>query len=217
VRGLRPTLFVTVRTDLLQTGGESAVVQDYNAEVRVEWSPDNGPDIDLAEFSRLAKVDAERFLPVGHFMPETLVVSVGNGSLVAADLQAPTCWSDLASRGLDQGLVGEALIGEGFDLTELRSAVDIVHGRALIVNSMEIAPEWRGGQYGLLATDLVIRELGRCADVAALYPMKPGVADLAERAAANRGLSDYWGRIGFVDFNGIMIRDLASTVREEGL
>ena len=34
--------------------------------------------------------------------------------------------------------------------------------------------------------------------------MKPGLDDLAERDAAARALADYWGRIGFVEFNGIM-------------
>jgi hypothetical protein len=60
----------------------------------------------------------------------------------------------------------------------------------------------------LLAAELALRELGRCVDVAALYPMRPGLEDLDERAAANRALSQYWARLGFVDFNGIMILPL---------
>jgi hypothetical protein len=41
--------------------------------------------------------------------------------------------------------------------------------------------------------------------------MRPGVTDLSERAAVSSALSEYWGRIGFAEFNGIMIRDLSDT------
>ena len=146
------------------------------------------------------------------------MIPVGQGEFFWADLRSPTCWEELSGRGLDVGLVGEALFGEAFDLAKLRSVVDLDYGRALIVNSMEIAPAWRGAGFGLLATELTIGELGRDADVAALYPMKPGLADLAERAAVNRALSEYWARIGFVDFDGIMIRDLSrrDEARQDG-
>ncbi|HQR80131.1 MAG TPA: hypothetical protein PLT68_07920 [Actinomycetota bacterium] len=206
VRTMRRTLFVTLQTEVVQ--GDPAV-RDYRARVQVEWSPDNGPDVDPAGLSELAHVDVEGFLPeVGSLLPETLVIPVGEGNLVLAELNSAQCWEELAERSLDLGLVGEALLGEGFDLALLRSTVELVHGRALIANYMEILPEWRGAEYGLLSLELAIRELGRCADVAAMYPMRPGLADLEQRAAANRALSAYWGRMGFVDFNGIMIRPL---------
>jgi GNAT superfamily N-acetyltransferase len=206
---LKPTLFVTLRTDVVQAATPAAV-QEYRASINVEWSPDNGPEVDLETLSSLAHVDAEHFLPeIGNVLPETLVIPVGQAEFFSADLLSATCWQELSARGLDVGLVGEALFGEAFDLAKLRSVVDLVHGRALIVNSLEIAPAWRGAGFGLLAMELAIGELGRGADVAALYPMKPGVADLAERAAVNRALSEYWARVGFVDFNGIMIRDLS--------
>lgn len=203
---MRQTLFVTLQTEVVQ--GEPAV-QQYRARVQVEWSPDDGPEVDLAGLSELAHVDVEGFMPeVGSLLPETLVIPVGEGDLVLADLTSPQCWEELAAMSLDLGLVGEALLGEGSDLALLRSTIDIVHGCALIANYMEILPEWRGGGYGLLGLELAIRELGRGADVAAMYPMQPGLADLDQRAAANRALSRYWGRVGFVDFNGIMIRAL---------
>ena len=40
--------------------------------------------------------------------------------------------------------------------------------------------------------------------MAALFPMKPGVQDLAERDAASLALFRYWSQIGFEEFNGIM-------------
>lgn len=207
VEGLRPTLFVTLRTDVRQSshGSKPGAVQEYLASVHVEWSPDDGPDVDLAALSTLAHVDAATYLPeLSRLLPETLIMPVGNGRLVTADLRSESCWDGLSALGLDVALVGEALLGEHFELAELTAEMELVHGRAVIVNSMEISPDWRGAEYGLLATELALRELGRCADVAALYPMQPDLADLDERAAANRALSQYWARLGFVDFNGIM-------------
>ena len=217
MQALRSTLFVTLRTNLLQAAAPSAspAVHDYAAYLQVQWSPDDGPDVDLAALSELAHFDAEAYFPeVDRLLPDTVVIPVGQGGFVAADLTAPTCWAELASRGLDLGLVGEGLLGEAFDLSALRAAYDLVHERAIIVNSMEVAPEWRGAGYGLLAIELVLAELGRSADVAALFPMQPGLTDLTERAAAGRALAEYWGRLGFVDFNGIMVRDLSSSSTE---
>ncbi|MGB2737359.1 MAG: hypothetical protein WBC27_04880 [Candidatus Nanopelagicales bacterium] len=211
VRALRSTLFITLRTDVVQPTARSATqaVHDYTGIVKVEWSPERGQDVDLTALSAMTNLDVEGFVPeVDSLLPKTLVIPVGRGEFVTADLQAPDCWEELDSRGHDLGLVGRALLGEGFDLAELRAAFELVHMRAVIVNSMEIDPEWRGAKLGLLATELAIRELGKGADVAALFPMKPGLADLAERAAANRALSGFWGHLGFVEFNGIMVRDL---------
>ena len=208
LEALRPTMFVTLQTDV---GQQPAAVREYSARVQVEWSADQGPDVDLDELSQLAKVAAEVLVPeLGSIHPTTLVVPVGHGGFVLAELDSPGCWHDLAAKGQDLGLVGESLRGEASDLSPLRTTVDLVYGRALIVNSMEIDPGWRGARYGLLAIELGMRELGRFADVAALYPMRPGLTDLEERAAANRGLAQYWAHLGFVDYNGIMILDLAA-------
>ena len=131
---------------------------------------------------------------------------------MTADLRSESCWDGLSALGLDVALVGEALLGEHFELAELTAEMELVHGRAVIVNSMEISPDWRGAEYGLLATELALRELGRCADVAALYPMQPDLADLDERAAAESRPVAVWGPVGFVDFNGIMALAPASVV-----
>lgn len=206
VRTMRSTLGVEVCAELTQ---QPAPVVECRVRLYVRWSPDDGPDVDPTEFSRLAGVDVESYLPeVGNGLPDVLTVTVGSGMFYAVDLEAPDCWKDLAARSLDLGLVGEALLGEKFDEAELRTRFEIVHERAIIVANVEVLPQWQGGSYGLLATEVVLRELGRSADVAALYPMKPGLADLSERAAAAAGLAQYWGRIGFTDFNGIMARAL---------
>ncbi len=207
MKALAPTLFVTLRTDLRQPG--PSAVQEYSALIQIQWSPDDGPDVDLKVLSVLTDVDTETYLPeLDKQLPDVLAVPVGRGRFVVADLVAPSCWQELAGRSLDLGLVGEALLGEAFDLSELRTAYDVVHERALIVDSVEIEPEWRGAGYGLRAAELGVQELGRCADLAALFPMRPGVVDLEERAAAAAGLSRYWAQLGFADYNGIMVREL---------
>ena len=208
VEALATTLLVTLSTDLTRTPPHRAV-RDFTAKVAVCWSPDEGPDVDLAVLSELAHFDAEGYLPeVGGLLAKTLRIPVGRGDFVTADLAAPTCWDELASIGPDVRVIGDALLGEAFDLDELQADYDLEHQRALIVNHVEIDPTWRGAGYGLLATELVVDALGVEADVAALFPMQPGLSDLQERSAARQALSKYWARIGFVDFNGIMVRDL---------
>lgn len=212
VKALRATLSVTLRTELVQPQppATTAAVREYAAALNVHWSPDDGPDVDRATLSELANLDVDTYLPeLDRFLPDTLAIPVGEGSFVVVDLRAADCWTELSSRGWDLGLVGKALLGEAFDMSELRATLDVTHGHAVIVNYVGISEDWRGAQYGLLATELVIRELGRCADLAALYPMQPGLEDLAERSTAAAALARYWQQIGFVDYNGIMIRALA--------
>ena len=75
--------------------------------MHVEWSPDDGPDVDLAALSTLAHVDAATYLPeLSRLLPETLIMPVGNGRLVTADLRSESCWDGLSALGLDVALVG---------------------------------------------------------------------------------------------------------------
>ena len=206
VANLRSPLHVRLRTSLVQP---ATAVQLHDAKVRISWSPDHGPDVDLAVLSELTGFDTESFLQeLSGPIPETLTTTVGRGEFAVVDLSAPRFCEELADVGPDFGLVGRALLGENFDQAELRASFATTHQRAVIVANMEIGHKWRGAAYGLLATELVLGELGRCADVAALFPMKPGLEDLAARDASARALADYWGRIGFAEFNGIMAMQL---------
>ncbi len=207
VTAMRPTLFVTLCVDLAQT---PSPVQAYRASIAVRWSPDNGPDVDLAELSERTGIDVRNYVPeVANALPDGLVAAVGEGRFATVDLSAPDCWDGLTGYSHDVSMVGEALLGEGFDQAELRAAFPVVHQRAVIVEHVEVVPEWQGAGYGLVATKLVLRELGRCADVAALYPMQPGLADLDERQASSERLARYWAQLGFARFNGIMAKSLA--------
>ncbi|TXH40353.1 MAG: hypothetical protein E6Q90_14125 [Actinobacteria bacterium] len=202
VTALRATLHVELTTSIVQP---TTAAQLYEAVVQVSWSPDDGPDVDSEALSELMRVDTDIYLPeLSSLLPDTITADVGHGDFVAADLGAPDCLQELEDIGPGVGLVGKALYGEGLQCAELSATFELVHQRAIIAAHMQIDPPWRGAGYGLLATELVLAELGRAADVAALFPMKPGLDDLAERDAAARALADYWGRIGFVEFNGIM-------------
>ena len=77
------------------------------------------------------------------------------------------------------------------------------------MNLVEIFEPWRGAELGLCATDLVIDELHTRADLAALYPMPPGLTDVDEREPAHQGLCTYWARIGFEEYDEIMVRVLS--------
>ena len=141
------------------------------------------------------------------------VVAVNDGAVwiqAFIDYHCPTAIRviDFAHAQGYVATVGKALYGESLQQKELRASYDISHGHVVIVAHMEIDPDWRGASNGLLATELVLGELGRAADAAALFPMKPGLDDFAERDASARALADYWGRIGFAEFNGIMAMPL---------
>lgn len=206
VTGLRPTLHVDLTATLVQP---TSAAQVYAAVVQVSWSPDDGPDVDPDALSELVGVDTNAYLPeLSSLLPDTVTVDVGHGEFVSADVSSPDCLQELEDIGPGVGLVGKALYGESLQQKELRASYDISHGRVVIVAHMEIDPDWRGAGYGLLATELVLGELGRAADAAALFPMKPGLDDFAERDASARALADYWGRIGFAEFNGIMAMPL---------
>lgn len=206
VRALRDTLFVSLRGDI---GQDDSGVHDYSVDVKVCWSPDAGPEVDLAELSELSHVDAESYLPeLNKSLPRSLEITVGTGSFVVADLSNPECLHMLAQRSMDLAIVGEALWGENLDLQPLLSRYDLPNTRVLIANSMQIDAAWRGSSYGLLATELVIARLRAGVALAALFPMGPGITDLEERRASHERLMWYWAKIGFEPFEDIMVRPL---------
>ncbi len=204
VHGLAPTLLVRLTIDVPRADRHPAI-RDHSAEVLVCWDPDQ--EFDLPILSEMAGIKAENHLPVIGEQAETVEIQVGWGRLATVDLTAPDCWEALSQRP-DLRLVGQALMGEKFDMAELQASYPLLHHRVLIADYLEIDPLWRGAGYGLVALDLAVNELGKGSDVAALFPMKPGVQDLAERDAASLALFRYWSQIGFEEFNGIMAKGL---------
>lgn len=209
VRALRATLFVSLSGDI---GQDDSGIHDYTVLVKVRWSPDTGPDVDLDELSEMSHVDTQTYFPeLIKSLPQSLEITVGEGSFVAADLSNPECLHLLAQRSMDLAIVGEALWGEHLDLQPLLSRYELANTRVLIANSMQIDPAWRGASYGLLATDLVIQRLRAGVALAALFPMGPGLTDLDERRASHERLMWYWAKIGFEPFEDIMVRPLVVT------
>lgn len=204
VRTLRETLYVRLSSDIEQ---DDSGVHDYQVSVGVRWSPDGGPSVDLPELSLLSHVDAELYLPeLNKSLPDPLSIQVGAGTFAVADLRDSGCLHELSRRSLDLGLVGKALWGVNQDLRPLTDTYDFEGSRVLIANSMEISAQWRGAGYGLLATEMVLTRLQPGVALAALYPMQHGLSELEARAESHRILSDYWSRIGFEEFDGIMVR-----------
>lgn len=206
VTALKPTLFVSLSTDV---GQRASSVQPYQATVKVRWSPDDGPDVDPDELSKMAHVQIQTYLPeLFKFLPEALAVTVGSGRFAVMDLSAPECLGDMVGQGLDLGLVAQVLRGEDASLTPLRSEFPGARERILIADYLQIDPGWRGAGYGVLAMNLVVGALRELVDVAALYPMGPGLTDFAAREASHAALSRYWANSGFRPFDSIMVRDL---------
>jgi hypothetical protein len=203
---LKPTLFLTVSTEVRQ---QRSSVQPYNVAVKVRWSPDDGPDVDTDELSAMAHVQIQTYLPeLFKFLPETLSIPVGSGRFALADLAAPTCVQDLVANGMDLGLVAHVLRGEAGDLQPLHKAYPGARERVLIADFLEIDSEWRGAGYGVLAMQLLLGAFRELVDVAALYPMGPGLTDFEERESSHAALSVLWARAGYMPFDSIMVQDL---------
>ena len=208
VEALAPTLTVALETDL-RAG--RATVREYRATINLHWSPKSGPDVDLETLADLSHVEVGSYLPeLYKSLTDPLVIPAGHGSFFVADLLDPDCLARLAGIGHDVVLVADALLGKDQDLRDLDDRYGPVQ-HVLILNLVEIDAQWRGAALGLSAADLVVTHLTDRAEVAALYPMPPGIADLEERESAHRGLARYWARIGFEDYDGIMVRALTET------
>lgn len=206
VTALKPSLFVTLSTDVRQ---DASSVHMYVATVKVRWSPDDGPDVDTDELSEMAHVQIQTYLPeLFKFLPETMAIPVGSGRFALADLAAPTCTQDLVAHGMDLGLVAAVLRGDDGDLMPLRETFPGARDRILIADFLEIHNDWRGAGYGLLAMELVLGAMRELVDVAALYPMGHGLTGLEQREASHEALSAYWAQAGYVTFDSIMVRDL---------
>ncbi len=206
VTALKPTLFVTLSTDIRQ---KTSAVQPMSVTVNVRWSPDDGPAVDTDELSAMAHVQIQTYLPeLFKFLPETLSISVGAGRFALADLSAPTCVQDLVANGMDLGLVAQVLRGDAGDLGPLHAAFPGARERVLIADFLGIDAEWRGAGYGVLAMELVLGAFRELVDIAALYPMGPGLTDFAQREASHAQLTAVWARAGFAPFDSIMVRDL---------
>ena len=134
VHGLAPTLLVRLTIDVPRADRHPAI-RDHSAEVLVCWDPDQ--EFDLPILSEMAGIRAENHLPVIGEQAETVEIQVGWGRLATVDLTAPDCWEALSQRP-DLRLVGQALMGEKFDMAELQASYPLLHHRVLIADYLEI-------------------------------------------------------------------------------
>jgi hypothetical protein len=127
----------------------------------------------------------------------------------------------------DLGLVAEALFAPatGQLALELDELIEPAGSRLLILNSVRLAPEWRGFGLGVLLAGTAMKKLSGGARLAACYPAplaEPGDADGEDdpvaRGVAEATLSEVWAQLGFEHFRGgVHVLDLNLVTLDESL
>lgn len=143
-------------------------------------------------------------------------VPIGSAEFVVVPFwDGPGAFEALDDDSADLASVGEALL---LHFDELMENIEGFDPGVVIVDQVRVDPVWRGLGLGLVGTGLAIRELGRGASVAVLYPMEPGAKGDDERAASRARLSRYWSRLGFEPWtHDTMVLDLGARLFEKRL
>ncbi len=163
---------------------------------------------------------------------DTEVVShVADIDIVLVDI-GPTAdpFGVLDGEDADLGLVAEALFDPATSrpVPEFDELVEPAGERLLVLDSVRLAPQWRGFGLGVLLAGTAIRKLSGGVRAAACYPAPLGEAgdadreeepeEAAERAVAMATLSEVWGQLGFEHFRrGVHVLDLNRVTLDESL
>ena len=130
--------------------------------------------------------------------------------------------------GEDAGL--GAIAGTVFDARtgqldpDLDDLLEPLGDRILILNSVRLAPEWRGFGLGVLLAGIAIKKLSGCVRAAVCYPApidepadgEPGSP--AAREQAIEALSRAWAQLGFEHFKDrVYVLDLSLVTLDESL
>lgn len=125
----------------------------------------------------------------------------------------------------DLGLIAETVFsaGGGNLDPELDDLLEPVGSRILILNSVRLAPEWRGFGFGALLAGTAIKKLAGGARAAVCYPAPIGEPDEEEPSEAAReraiqALGRVWAQLGFEHFrDGVHVLDLSLVTIDENL
>jgi hypothetical protein len=206
---------------------------DLSARLRVEEDDSEGTThyhaTYLARFwlgdlegGRISEADArllQRFVQANPDAVEgdgLVELRVGYGTFtVVASWDGQPSFDALDAESGDLATVGEALLAGYEDLMDDLGGAD---PGVVIVDQVHIQPAWRSLRLGLIGTGLTVRELGRGASMAVLYPMEPGIDEEDRRAASRERLTRYWGRLGFEPWTDeVMALSLIHTTFEKRL
>lgn len=142
------------------------------------------------------------------------VSHVGDIEIVFVDPYDPNAFDLLDGQDAGLGRVGEALLAfsdggrtKGWQ-QDLMDRFEPIGGHLLILNQVDLTPEWRGFGIGTLLAGLAMKRLSRGCQAAAVFP---------DEAAADK-LSTVWAQLGFEHFrDGVHVLDFAITTLDDAI
>ncbi|WP_405056817.1 hypothetical protein OG474_29260 [Kribbella sp. NBC_01505] len=200
------TFAVRLATELTLPGEEhyppGAV--DYHASFSLTWysfTADDPSDLQLLE----------TIADQGTETDDGIEFTVGQAHLVKVDLSQSGLFDALDAREADLEYLASLLFTERSNGEyEIESELEGFYSDAILVNSAEVDPLWRGHKLGLLGAGTAINELGRGCGLVALDAMQPGTRGAAARKASHQRLAGYWSQLGFTPWRDrVLILDLA--------
>jgi hypothetical protein len=209
---LLDTLEVQLSTQLSLPGEEpyppGAV--DYWSHVQLTWYPEDATAEDLRVLGPLASQGTE--------IDDGVRFEIGRAHFVMVDLSRSDLFDALDAREADLGYLAGVLFPRPEDGTTYAIADELLaaDSNAVLVNSVEIDPPWRGLKLGLLSTGIALLELGRGCSFAALDAMEPATKGADRRKSVHKRLTWYWHQLGFESWRErVMILDLSTTTLDE--
>ncbi|MBM7798864.1 hypothetical protein JOE57_001785 [Microlunatus panaciterrae] len=200
---LSTMLRVELRAELVLNDDLPRGAQDYDATFVVDYYLDSGRN--------WAGDDREmRALALSHgVMPDDegcISLTIGRARLVTVDLGYPSAFDALDARDSAASHLGQLLRSA---LPDLQAQFAPVGTRALLVEQITVAPQFRGHQLSLTAVELLLREFRHGGLCAILDPTDPDATDDEVRAASRPGLTEHWSRVGFRPWGseGILVYD----------
>jgi hypothetical protein len=149
----------------------------------------------------------------------TVVGHVGDMRFVAVDLyEAGNPYNLLADEGDNVSSIAEVIFdrGSGELVEDLEESLEVIGDRILVVDRVELEPEWRGFGIGALLTASAIKMLSGGVRAVTCYPAPTSDPDTpasrgqsTQRQKAVQALGKVCARIGFEQFRGgVWILDL---------
>lgn len=165
---------------------------------------------------------------------QSVVVHVGDIEIIRIDPYRRDAFDLLDAHSADLARIGEIVLkhGTGGLNPMLEDELEMPGTELLILNRVQLAPEWRGFGIGVLLTGITIQRLsGGCqvvvCDPASLVHIDDtdddngeggDTADTASNQASRAKLSEVWSQLGFAPFrDGVHVLDLALATLDDSI